>query len=286
MQIIPVIDLKNGQVVRAVRGDRAGYQPIDSLLCPGSDPAAMAQRLCEHCATDTLYIADLDALRDGELQISVLQRLLGDQPALRLWLDAGFADADQADRLRAALGEAGHRVTPVFGSESLRSVDALARCFAPPSAALLSLDRRGGQALDVAGLWDRPSLWPQRVIVMSLDRVGSFEGPDLDTLASVRALAPKAQLIGAGGIRRAADLQAAAAAGASAWLVASALHDGRLASWQTTTDCGDRLHRDHSVWQPEGAPRATPDLAGFESQQKVSHATQRRPSHGICFARD
>jgi phosphoribosylformimino-5-aminoimidazole carboxamide ribotide isomerase len=284
MQIIPVIDLKDGQVVRAVRGDRARYQPIDSLLCPGSDPAAMAERLCEHCATDTLYLADLDALQGGEPQIAALQRLLGEQPALRLWLDAGFADADQADGLRAALGEAGRRVTPVFGSESLRSIDALARCFAPPSSALLSLDRRSGKALDVAGLWGRPTLWPQRLIVMSLDRVGSFEGPDLDTLAAVRALAPKAQLIGAGGIRHAGDLQAATAAGADAWLVASALHDGRLTVGQAATDCGDRRHRDHSVWQPEGATRAAPDLADFGAQHKVSPATQRRPGHGICFA--
>lgn len=284
MQIIPVIDLKDGQVVRAVRGDRARYQPIDSLLCPGSDPAAMAQRLCEHCATDTLYLADLDALQGDEPQIAVLQRLLGEHRALRLWLDAGFADAEQADALRAALGEAGHRVNPVFGSESLRSVEALARCFAPPSEALLSLDRRGGTALDVAGLWGRPTLWPQRLIVMSLDRVGSFEGPDLDTLAAVRALAPKAQLIGAGGIRHAADLQAAAAAGADAWLIASALHDGRLASWQTATDCGDRLHRNHSVWQPETAPFAAPAVAAFEAQRGVCHATQRQPRHGTCFA--
>lgn len=284
MQIIPVIDLKDGQVVRAVRGDRARYQPIDSLLCPGSDPAAMAQRLCEHCATDTLYLADLDALQGGKPQIVALQRLLSEQPALRLWLDAGFADAEQADGLRAALGEAGHRVTPVFGSESLRSVDALARCFAPPSEALLSLDRRGGKALDTAGLWDLPALWPQRLIVMSLDRVGSFEGPDLDTLAAVRALAPQAHLIGAGGIRHAGDLQAATAAGADAWLVASALHDGRLTVGQAATDCGNRLQRDHSVWQSETAPLAATPAAAPGALRGVCHATQRQPGHGICFA--
>jgi phosphoribosylformimino-5-aminoimidazole carboxamide ribotide isomerase len=35
-------------------------------------------------------------------------------------------------------------------------------------------------------------------------------------------------VIGAGGLRHADDLEAAAAAGADAWLVASALHDRRL----------------------------------------------------------
>ena len=44
----------------------------------------------------------------------------------------------------------------------------------------------------------------------------------------MQARAPGAALIGAGGIRDAADLERAEAAGATAWLVASALHDGRL----------------------------------------------------------
>jgi phosphoribosylformimino-5-aminoimidazole carboxamide ribotide isomerase len=44
----------------------------------------------------------------------------------------------------------------------------------------------------------------------------------------VQARAVQAQLIGAGGIRDAADLAQAAQAGAWGWLVASALHDGRL----------------------------------------------------------
>ena len=65
---------------------------------------------------------------------------------------------------------------------------------------------------------------------MTLDRVGSAEGPDLASLAAVRAIAPRAALIGAGGVRDLADLRAAAAAGATGWLLASALHDGRIAA--------------------------------------------------------
>jgi phosphoribosylformimino-5-aminoimidazole carboxamide ribotide isomerase len=63
---------------------------------------------------------------------------------------------------------------------------------------------------------------------MTLDRVGADAGPDLDTLAAIQARAPRARLFGAGGIRGEADLQAARAAGAAGWLVASALHDGKL----------------------------------------------------------
>ena len=84
------------------------------------------------------------------------------------------------------------------------------------------------QGIDAAGCWDLPQLWPPQVIVMTLERVGADAGPDLETIAGLSARAPHAQLIGAGGIRSAADLERAAATGAWAWLVASALHDDRL----------------------------------------------------------
>jgi phosphoribosylformimino-5-aminoimidazole carboxamide ribotide isomerase len=107
-------------------------------------------------------------------------------------------------------------------------MQALQTCFAPPRAGILSLDRRDGQRLDAAGCWDNPRYWPKQVIVMTLERVGADCGPDLATLRDTAARAPGTQLIGAGGVRHPADLDQARAAGAYAWLVASALHDGRL----------------------------------------------------------
>lgn len=235
MKLIPVIDLMLGQVVRAVRGNRETYRPIVSRLCASSDPVAVAKVLCDHCATRQLYVADLDALLGKPAQVAVLLSLLQALPELELWLDAGFASAPAAEALRAELGAAGPRVVPVFGSESLASRADLAQCFraAPAEAAasegVLSLDRRDGQRLDAAGCWDAPALWPRRVIVMTLERVGSDAGPDLETLADVRLKSPTTFVVGAGGIRNESDLARARDAGAGAWLVASALHDGRLA---------------------------------------------------------
>ncbi|WP_233151691.1 HisA/HisF-related TIM barrel protein [Pelomonas sp. KK5] len=222
------MDLLGGQVVRGVGGDRQAYRPIVSALCRGSsEPLEVARRLCAHAASELLYVADLDALQGGAVQLAVLQRLLRAMPSLHLWLDAGFADAAAAGAVLAQL-EPG-RVLPVFGSESLRSIDALAACFdAAATPALLSLDRRQGRAMDPAGCWQRPDLWPAQVIVMTLERVGAGTGPDLQTLAQVAAACPRARLIGAGGVAGDDDLRRAAAAGASAWLVASALHDLKL----------------------------------------------------------
>ena len=236
MNLIPVIDLMQGQVVRAVRGNRQAYRPIVSALCASSEPLTVAKILCEHCATRHLYVADLDALLGGSAQVAVLRSLLQALPELELWLDAGFASAAAAEALRAELGAVAERVVPVFGSESLASRVELERCFGGAVSAanemarqpVLSLDRRDGQRLDAAGCWEAPALWPKRVIVMTLERVGSDAGPDLETLRDVQRKSPATFVVGAGGIRHADDLALAASAGAGAWLVASALHDGRL----------------------------------------------------------
>ena len=230
MTLIPVIDLLKGQVVRGVRGDRQAYRPIESALCASSDPVTVARILVDHCAARQLYVADLDALMGGQAQHEVLRALLVALPDTELWLDAGFADADAAAALGAQLAPHSARIVPVFASESLRSRAALEACGTRFGAtgAVLSLDRRDGQRLDPAGCWDAVSLWPQRVIVMTLERVGSGAGPDLATMAGLHRLAPGTTLVGAGGVRSAADLERAFAAGAGAWLVASALHDLQL----------------------------------------------------------
>ena len=222
MQLIPVIDLQRGQVVHALRGERRLYRPLSSALVDGCEPVAVARALLAVTGSDTLYVADLDAIVRGQADVATLQALLAALPAITLWLDAGFAEPSAADALKARLGSDHLRVRPVFGSESLRSGAAL------PRDAILSLDRHGATALDPSGIHATTAAWPATLIAMDLARVGSHLGPDLATIAALRARQPHARLVGAGGLRDAADLRAAAASGAAAWLVASALHDGSL----------------------------------------------------------
>src|SRR3954464_12378669 len=97
VQVIPVVDLMHGQVVRGVRGERQAYRPIVSRLAAGSAPCDIARALRAAAPPPEghdplLYVADLDAIQGGPAQVSVLQALLRDQPDLGLWVDAGFAD--------------------------------------------------------------------------------------------------------------------------------------------------------------------------------------------------
>ncbi|MEJ8838854.1 HisA/HisF-related TIM barrel protein [Ramlibacter sp. AN1133] len=231
-QVIPVVDLMHGQVVRGVRGERHAYRPIVSRLADGSAPCDIARGLRAAAPPapgrqPVLYVADLDAIQGGAAQVGVLADLLQAQPDLCLWLDAGFAEPAAVRALRAAIGPAATRIRPVYGSESLASAAALDELAQDPEA-ILSLDTRLACPLDPSGSWQRPQAWPRTVIVMTLDRVGAGTGPDLDTFVRLRAMAPDRSWIGAGGVRDAADLRAATAGGAAGWLVASALHDGTL----------------------------------------------------------
>jgi len=228
VQVIPVIDLQRGQVVRGVRGERHAYRPIVSRLVEGSAPCDIALALRRAAPPPTgcavLYVADLDAIQGGAPQVDVLLQLLHAQPDLRLWVDAGFDGPASVRTLRGDLGVAGARLRPVYGSESLSSAEALAEVARDPLA-ILSLDTRLGRPLDPSGSWQRPDAWPPTVIVMTLDRVGAGTGPELGTFTRLRAMASDRTWIGAGGVRDREDLRAAAGAGASGWLVASALHD-------------------------------------------------------------
>ncbi len=220
-----------GLVVRAQRGDRASYRPIVTPLADGSDPVDIARALLARCPTPPgeaplLYVADLDALTGQGMQLDAITRLIDALPSLVLWLDAGFDGPAQAAQVRATFGAG--RVQPVIASESLADARAL-EALGVNDHAILSLDSRLSTPMDPAGVWQRPDLWPATVIVMTLDRVGADAGPDVDALPALAARAPHVRRwVGAGGLRHSGDLTAAGRAGAHAWLVASALHDGRL----------------------------------------------------------
>lgn len=226
MQVIPVLDLLDGHAVRAVRGERSQYRPIQSALCASSDPLLVAHALLDTTGAHTLYVADLGAIlgrEDHARHLAALSEALGE--GFSIWIDAGFSDFASMltyfERVRTA-----HRASliPVFGTETLRDVHAIAQARDAGFDPILSLDHHRGRSLALLPD-DDASWWPSRVIVMTLDRVGANAGPDLDTFAAVRALAHQRELIGAGGIRNNADIALAASSGASAWLVASALHD-------------------------------------------------------------
>jgi phosphoribosylformimino-5-aminoimidazole carboxamide ribotide isomerase len=224
MNIIPVLDLRGGGVVRARMGERHQYQPIVSPLSPTSNPADVMRGLLSVHPFTTVYIADLDAIEGTGCNEPVLHRLRAEFPALAFWVDSGIADVAAAKRwLDAGLGDL------VIGSESQKDM-ALLGDLAGHGRTVLSLDFRGDTFQGPPALLDDDGAWPQRLIVMTLARVGSGSGPDLDRLCAIRDAAPGHDIYAAGGVRGSADLAALRSAGMAGALVATSLHDGRLRS--------------------------------------------------------
>jgi len=222
MDVIPVIDLKGGAVVRARLGRRETYAPIETPLAATSAPIDVVAGLLALYPFRAIYAADLDAIERRGDHGEILSALGKSFPEIEFWVDSGVADAAEAKaRLR---GRERHIV--VLGSESLKDEATLSE-LKGEERVILSLDFNGDRFLGAPAILATPALWPARVIVMTLNRVGADAGPDFDRLASLRG-AGGAALYAAGGVRGPDDLAALARAGVRGALVASALHDGRL----------------------------------------------------------
>lgn len=231
MQIIPVIDIKNGQVVKAVAGDRSSYQPIKSQLCSSSYPTDIVSALLNQAATigtvTTLYIADLDAIESDNNNYDVINDLAKKFPHLRLWVDAGFKTKKELDHWKRIPG-----LTPVIGSESHTSLTSVLPLL--DADIILSLDFKNHQFLGPTELLESNRLWPNNIIVMMLDIVGGNTGPDHHLLDQIFQLANSTdknpRLFAAGGVRHFQDLIDLKNRGIQGALIASALHNQRLSS--------------------------------------------------------
>ena len=224
MRCVAVVDLKAGQVVHAMRGDRQHYAPVRSRLCASADPRAVVAALRDRLHVGAFYVADLDAIQRCGTSRELIADLVAEHADCEWWIDADFG---APSRLEAYLQQP--NVKAVIGSESLQAADELAAVLGAlprPADAILSLDHRAGHCMGPAALWQAPASWPAKVIAMNLDRVGAGAGPDLALNARLRALAQA--VVAAGGVRDAQDLALLEEAGVSDVLLATALHDGRI----------------------------------------------------------
>lgn len=216
MKVIPVIDLKAGQVVHAVRGQRLAYQAIADFSCltASSEPLCVVENFLQLYAFDCFYVADLDAICGTGDHANQITELLKKYPGIEFWIDQGRQICDlqiEPDNRRE-----------VIGTESQQT----AACRINPEY-LLSLDFNQ-QALGHPSWFERTDFWPKTILAMTLARVGSNLGPDWQTLTGLANRHPDKKLIAAGGIRDAQDLRRLESLGVYGALIATSLHSGTL----------------------------------------------------------
>lgn len=222
MQVIPVIDIRNGVAVRAVAGQRSEYKPLQTPLAQTSAPLDVARGLASLHPFRTFYIADLDAIEGRTDNYALIMRIAGAFPNARLWVDAGIARLADAERWLTP-----HNIDIVIGSESLTDAGELG-AIRNNARFALSLDFSAQGFLGDAEVLRDAELWPEKVIVMTLARVGAGQGPDLSRLNEIAPRAKGKNVYAAGGARGLNDLVALKEAGVAGALIATSLHDGRL----------------------------------------------------------
>lgn len=238
-RLIPVLDVINGAVVRAIGGRRDEYRPLVSNLATVCEPAAVLQSLREQVDASEFYIADLDAIRGNGMCSEKVFELLEREHAHCFWIDAGLRSYESYRSIPWRPD-----VWPIIASETagpLATAEIISSMVEGDPFAF-SIDLGGG---DLLGDWKQWGLRDSRdalglarrvvdlgvttLIALDLARVGTGTGTGTEALLqSIRAEFPNVELIAGGGVKTWADVDRLGAAGADSVLVASALHDGSL----------------------------------------------------------
>ena len=229
MRILPVLDIQNGIVVRAVAGRRSEYRPLVSKLTNSTDPLTVAEAIRIRFGWSDFYIADLDSIATYSVAACGLatdyDRLHA--AGFHLWLDVGVRTAADADRLAAAGVD---RI--VVGSETIRSPaewQTIVRRLGPDRA-VYSLDLRDGVPIATWGAADTLAIADRvvadggrQLIVLDLARVGRGEGLGTESLcAELIRRHPGLEVYAGGGVRDWDDVRRLEAIGVAGVLIASA----------------------------------------------------------------
>ncbi len=223
MNIIPVIDLKNGQVVMAQQGQRNSYQVIHSNLSNSSSIEDIIEGYLSIYPFKNIYIADLNAITEEGSNEALIKTTTHKYSYIKFWVDSG-------KNLSELSVITGIKYRPIIGSESQKPV--------PESNAtnyftdyILSLDFFPQQGyLGPVELLKNSSLWPKDIIIMTLDKVGANQGPDFEKIREFQHKFTDKNFIAAGGVRGIDDLLKLKKMGINHALVASALHSGKINS--------------------------------------------------------
>ena len=226
MLVIPAIDILGGRCVRLVRGDYA-HPTVYS-----DDPADVAVSFAE-AGAQRIHVVDLDGARgvgDNHAAIETILHLKG----VKVQVAGGVRTEAQLEKL---LDLGAHAV--VMGTAAVREPRLLERCARKHTGRVLAaLDVRDdkpavsgwteNEPLKLGSLLARWDVLPLAgVIFTSIAKDGTLEGPDLKTLARVRAMTGL-PILYSGGVSSIDDIRAVVTAGAGSVIVGKALYEGRI----------------------------------------------------------
>jgi len=220
VRCIFVLDIFNGAVVHAVRGNRNRYEPIDrySSVVATSDPLQILREIRPKEA----YVADLNLLMNQGDNLAKIGEI---SCQTKTMADIGISNLGDLDRLPKG-------ASPILGTETasfrfIENASSQRRIVVSidlKSRKVLTRDSMLGKESPLAVLRLLNGLPLEAVILLELDRVGTSCGLDQGFLGKAASDSDHPLILG-GGIRDLEDLHILDSLGFSGALVATAVHN-------------------------------------------------------------
>ncbi|MFM7549281.1 MAG: 1-(5-phosphoribosyl)-5-[(5-phosphoribosylamino)methylideneamino]imidazole-4-carboxamide isomerase [Cyanobacteriota bacterium] len=241
MQVIPAIDLLDGQCVRLHQGD------YDQVTRFSDDPVAQALSW-QRQGAERLHLVDLDGARSGQPLNDAVVNAITAALAIPVQLGGGVRTAERAEELLACGLE---RV--ILGTAALEQPELVGQLAARhPGRIVVGIDARDGKVatrgwleasdLDATALARRLSALPIAAIISTdIATDGTLAGPNLEALRAM-AEASAVPLIASGGIgnlEHLLSLLSLAPLGVEGVIVGRALYDGRVDLGEALQTIGD-----------------------------------------------
>ncbi|HEX3226599.1 MAG TPA: HisA/HisF-related TIM barrel protein [Gaiellaceae bacterium] len=221
--IVPAVDVLDGRAVRLTQGD---YERVDDV----GDPFELVRRAAA-ASPPLIHVVALAAARDGGISIGLAEAVVEVSAPVPVQLGGGVRSAADVSALMDA-GVARIVVgTAAFGELPLAQLaDAGEICVAVDVAdgVVRTAGWRASSGLTVTEALDRcADAGVQHVVCTAIARDGTREGPDLALLLAARA-GYDGELLAAGGIRDAGDVEAVRELGLDGVVVGRAWLEGTL----------------------------------------------------------
>ena len=215
MDIIPVLDILNNKVVKAIEGDRAKYKSIDSRLYNSTEPIEIIKQLSKRYVPHILYIADLDAISNNKVNHELFNKILHIFPKIDFWIDTGMNKINLVRKYK--------NYTPIFCSENSKGFDLVS---SKNNKYICSLDFKNS-FLGTKPIYKHKRYLPNKIIIMDLLQVGSVNNLNYKLAKKIIKNDKKDYYI-AGGVKKVLDIKKARQIGAKGVLVSSILHRSKL----------------------------------------------------------
>lgn len=238
MTIIPVINVRAGEVVRAVGCDPATFETLESDLCPTGDPLPLAFALTERFKCKEVLLVDWNGITDHRPDLTLISELV--EIGLLPWVDAGVRDAADAMRIRHHGGAVVVRSETVTGMEAweriVNVVDGrrLAFSLILHDGTVVAPQLPFGDALAtlapvLAAANEIRADGPSRLLVLDQARAGLKLGFGHALLLRRLVMTfPEIDIMAGGGVRGPKELARLDDTGIAGTVSATAVHSGRL----------------------------------------------------------